>query len=633
MCGLTGFVNLNGDPASSDDLQRMTRALAHRGPDGEGIWTDGPVGLGHRRLAIIDLTSAGQQPMFTADQRFAIAYVGEVYNFQELRSELEGLGFQFRSRTDTEVVLAAWACWGPDCLPRFNGMFAFAIWDRLERKLHLARDRYGIKPLYYAEQSGAILFGSEIKSFIGHPRFRVEMDEEALLEYFTFQNFFTDKTLFRTVRTLPAGSRLTVDVGGNGVGKPTRYWDYDFNEPSEPASDEEYLEELDRLFRQAVTRQLISDVPVSSYLSGGIDSGSITAIAASEQPNLNTFTVGFDIRSASGMEIGFDERERAEYMSYLFRTQHYQTVLKAGDMERVLPRLMWHLEEPRVGQSYPNFSAAHLASRFGKVILSGAGGDELFGGYPWRYYRASDNQDFEEYVDHHYRFWQRLIPNRTLKKVFAPIEDKVSHVWTRDVLRDVFQHHAPKLTRPEDFINHSLYFEARTFLHGLLIMEDKLSMAHGLETRVPFLDNDLADFAQRLPVRLKLGNLGETVRLDENQPGSRPEQFFNRTRDGKQLLRKVMQRYVPDEVAQGTKQGFSGPDASWFRGESMDYVRSCLMTGSPLLYEFLDRREVERLLADHFEGRENRRLLIWSLLCVEHWCKIFLQGQTPEPVG
>lgn len=630
MCGLTGFVNLNGDPASTDEVQSMTQALVHRGPDDGGELTDGPVALGHRRLAIIDLSSAGRQPMRTADQRFVISYVGEVYNFRELRAELASSGFQFRSRSDTEVVLAAWARWGPDCLPRLNGMFAFAIWDSVERKLHLARDRYGIKPLYYSEGSGVLLFGSEIKSFLPHPKFRAEMDKEALLEYFTFQNFFTDRTLFRSVRTLPAGSTLRVDVGAKTVGQPAKYWDYDFSEPSSPASDEEYLEELDRLFRQAVSRQLVSDVPVASYLSGGIDSGSITAVAASERTNLNTFTVGFDTRSVSGLEIGFDERERAEYMSYLFHTRHYQTVLKAGDMERVLPELMWHLEEPRVGQSYPNFLAAHLASKFGKVILSGAGGDELFGGYPWRYYRASESQDFEEYVDHHYAFWQRLIPNRTLKKVFAPIEGEVAHVWTRDILRDVFQSHAPQLTRPEDFINHSLYFEARTFLHGLLVVEDKLSMAHGLETRVPFLDNDLAEFAQHLPVRLKLGNLGQVPRIDENQPGSRPEQFFTRTRDGKQLLRKVMGRYVPEEVAQGTKQGFSGPDASWFRGESMDYVRELLLKKTAHIYEFLDPAEVGSLLDDHFQGRENRRLLIWSLVCVEHWCRIFLAGETPD---
>ena len=206
-----------------------------------------------------------------------------------------------------------------------------------------------------------------------------------------------------------------------------------------------------------------------------------------------------------------------------------------------MKRLVWHLEEPRVGQSYPNFYAAQLASKFGKVVLAGTGGDELFGGYPWRYYRAVVNDDFDHYVDKYYAFWQRLIPNSQLKAVFAPIRADVGQVWTRDIFRDVFAHHADQLTRPEDYINHSLYFEAKTFLHGLLVVEDKLSMAHSLESRVPFLDNDLVDFATRLPVGSKLGNLGEVVRIDENEPGLKTRQFFEKTRDGKLILRKVMQ--------------------------------------------------------------------------------------------
>ena len=241
-----------------------------------------------------------------------------------------------------------------------------------------------------------------------------------------------------------------------------------------------------------------------------------------------------------------------------------------------MPRLIWHLEDPRVGQSYPNFYAAQLASKFVKVVLSGAGGDELFGGYPWRYYRAVVNDDFEHYVDKYYGFWQRLLPNESAERMFRPIASEVDAVNTRDIFRDAFASHAPELTRPEDYINHSLYLEAKTFLHGLLVVEDKLSMAHGLETRVPFLDNDLVDFAQRIPVRLKLGNLGEVVRLNENEPGPKTQRYFERTRDGKLLLRKVMQRYVPESITAGEKQGFSGPDASWFRGDSIDYVRGRL---------------------------------------------------------
>jgi asparagine synthase (glutamine-hydrolysing) len=339
--------------------------------------------------------------------------------------------------------------------------------------------------------------------------------------------------------------------------------------------------------------------------------------------------VGFDLHSASGIELGFDERERAEYLSYLLGTEHYEMVLKAGDMERAMAPLVWHLEEPRVGQSYPNYYAAQLAAKFAKVVLGGTGGDELFGGYPWRYYRAVVNDDFEQYVDKYYVFWQRLIPNTLIRRTFRPIWDDVSHVWTRDLFRDVFALHAQRLTQPEDYINHSLYFEARTFLHGLLVVEDKLSMAHGLESRVPFLDNDLVDFAQRIPVRFKLGNLGEVVRLNENDPGSKTQAFFEQTRDGKLILREMMERHVPAEITQRVKQGFSAPDASWFRGESIDYVRRVLFEEEPLIYEYLDADVVRELVEEHVSGRTSRRLLIWSLLCVEQWCRTFLTGQRP----
>ena len=294
-------------------------------------------------------------------------------------------------------------------------------------------------------------------------------------------------------------------------------------------------------------------------------------------------------------------------------------VLKAGDMERVLPKLAWHLEEPRVGQSYPNYYAARLAGKFVKVVMSGAGGDELFGGYPWRYYRAAGARGFEEYIDLYYLFWQRLVDNRHLQKLFAPIWPEVQHVWTRDIFRDVFRNRDSRLERPEDYINHSLYFEAKTFLHGLLVVEDKLSMAHGLETRVPFLDNELVDFAVRCPVALKLNNLREVMRVNENEPGDKQGKYFLKTNDGKQILRDVMRQYIPDDVAASVKQGFSAPDASWFKGDSIDYVRKQLFSGKPRIYEFLDAGTTQGLINEHLQGEQNRRLFIWSLLNVEQW--------------
>jgi asparagine synthase (glutamine-hydrolysing) len=302
--------------------------------------------------------------MISTDHRYVLTYNGEIYNHRELRTELEAVGYWFRSQSDSEVVLHGLAHWGSEALLRFNGMFALALWDRKMNKLLLARDRYGIKPLYYAQQGHAFAFGSEQKAITAQPQFARMLDKQALLEYFTFQNIFTDRTLLQGVHLLPAGHFATLDLATDKPAlKPTQYWDYRFREPDHAASKQEYLEELDRLFRQAVNRQLVGDVELGSYLSGGMDSGSITAIAVQSFSYLKTFTCGFDLSSASGIELAFDERAKAEAMSARFKTEHYEMVLKAGDMERCLPKLAWHLEEPRVGQSYPNFYAAKLAQQ------------------------------------------------------------------------------------------------------------------------------------------------------------------------------------------------------------------------------------------------------------------------------
>ncbi|MBT6050897.1 MAG: asparagine synthase (glutamine-hydrolyzing) [Candidatus Scalindua sp.] len=625
MCGIAGILNLNGEPVSPVLLRRMTDIIAHRGPDGEGFYINKGVGLGHRRLAIIDTSPAGHQPMITGDERLVITYNGEIYNFQELRLKLETLGYQFRSRTDTEVVLHAYVEWGDECVKHFNGMFAFAIWDNLKQELFLARDRYGIKPFYYVYTGNTFLFASEQKAILSSNDIKCVIDLDALLEYFTFQNIFTDKTLLKGIKIFPAGctSRIAFKDSGREL-TPSRYWDFDFREPENQLTDDEYLEELDFLLRQAVNRQLVSDVEVGSYLSGGMDSGSITSIAATQLPYIKTFTCGFDLNSASGLELGYDERQKAEFMSYLFKTEHYEMVLKAGDMERVLSEFAWHLEEPRVGQSYPNYYVAQLASKFVKVVLSGMGGDEIFAGYPWRYYKAVVNDNFEQYVDKYYRFWQRLIPNNEISNMFAPVWPQAKHVWTHDIFRNVFSRHAKELTRPEDYINYSLYFEAKTFLHGLLVVEDKLSMAHGLETRVPFLDNDLVDFSMKIPVRLKLRNLTETISINENEPAPKIDKYSQSTSDGKLLFRRAMERYIPKEVTDGKKQGFSAPDASWFRGESIEYVKRVIFNKNARIYEYFDHSVVQRLVNDHLEHRHNRRLFIWSLLNFEHWCENYL---------
>ncbi len=601
MCGIAGIFNFNKQPVAHSQIKAMTDIIAHRGPDGEGQYVDGFVGLGHRRLAIIDLSPAGHQPMQTRDGRFTITYNGEVYNFKEVRVQLESLGYQFHSNTDTEVVLNAFAEWQHECVKKFNGMFAFAIWDKKEKQLFLARDRYGIKPLYYCLTDQHLIFSSEIKAIMASNLYQSTLDKEGLVEYLTFQNFFTDKTLFQDVKMLMPGNYAYAKA--NGKIEKTQYWNFNFC-GSLKISEREAIEETDRLFKQAVQRQLVSDVHINAYLSGGIDSGAISMIAGQFVPHMKTFTIGFDLSSASGLELSFDERAKAEHISYLAKTEHYEMVLKAGDMERCMDKYVWHLEEPRVGQSYPNYYAAKLASKFGKVVLSGAGGDEFFGGYPWRYFYTDSSISFDHFIDQYYLKWQRLIPNSLLKDLLAPIWDEVQHVWTRDVFADVFKNIKKDTLTPDECINYSLYLEAKTFLHGLLVVEDKLSMAHGLETRVPFLDNDLVDFSMKVPVSMKIAN--SISNADENDLFSKKQAY----KEGKTILRKTLSKYLDKQVTENKKQGFSSPDASWFRGESIEFVRK-EFSNIPKIFDF---SVAKKIFDEHTSGLKNNRLAVWSLL-------------------
>jgi asparagine synthase (glutamine-hydrolysing) len=680
MCGITGALCLNHSGIDINCTKPMVDVVEHRGPDDAGYFFfhtgcrheqevsfefnltdnkfthlskllpsidskeakhrlsshDWDLFFGHRRLAILDISSAGHQPMSDLSKNIWLTYNGEIYNFKELKKELEARGHHFYTQTDTEVIIYAYIQWGIKCVEKFNGMFSFSLYDNYKKKLYLVRDRYGIKPLYYTITSThnnkfTFLFASEVKSLLQYKDYHVEMDCEALMEYLTFQNIFSDRTLYKNIRLLPPGQLIEIDLKKSESIKSIKhikkvqYWDFDFQEPGKIKDEKEYIEELHRLFAQAVQRQMVSDVEVGSYLSGGMDSASITCVAAKENKNLKTFTVGFDLNSVSGIEMACDERHVSEYLSYLYKTEHYEMVLKAGDMERCLPEFAWHLEEPRVGQSYPNYYASKLAGNFVKVVLGGSGGDELFGGYPWRYYRAVVNKDFEDYIDKYYLFWQRLIPNKQIKKVFLPIKDKVQHVWTRDIFKEVFQNQDKVPSSPEEFINRSLYFEAKTFLHGLFVVEDKLSMAHSLESRVPFMDNDLVDFAMHLPVKFKLGNLKEVIKLDENETGSKKNKYFQKTRDGKLLLRQMMKEYVPKKITSGVKQGFSSPDSSWFKGDSINYVKKRLLTKNARIYNYLDRTSINNLVNEHLNGSKNSRLLIWSLLNIEQWIENFLK--------
>ena len=634
MCGIVAVYQIDGQPISLAVLRHMTDSIRHRGPDGEGHYIDRSVALGHRRLAIIDLTPAGHQPMSNETGDVMITFNGEIYNYLQLRVELQAAGHRFQSQSDTEVIVHAYEEWGERCVERFNGMFAFAIYDRRPvegysrnadmGRMFLARDRYGVKPLYYYADYRHVLAASEIKALLCHPAVRTRLCYPALSEYFTFQNIFSDLTLFDGIRLLPAGCTLTIDPTDEQPLRQRRYWDYCFADDRRGLSMAECAEELGHLFDQAVVHQLVSDVPVGSYLSGGMDSGSITAVASRHIPRIHTFTCGFDLSSASGLELGFDERAAAEAMANLFKTEHYQVVLHAGDMEHILPDLVWHLEDLRVGQCYPNYYVAGLASKFVKVVLSGAGGDELFAGYPWRYYRGMQASSPQAFYDSYYSYWQRLVPDEDRVSFYrGEAFRELRHHAPLDVFRSVFAQSEPQLSTIEGIVNASLYFEIKTFLHGLFVVEDKISMAHGLETRVPFLDNNLVDFALRVPAAYKLRELAHAPQVDEDEVGKLKRYAAQPTADGKIVLRQAMSRLVPDGILARAKQGFSAPDASWFRGESIDYVNRLLRNQRARIYEILEPTYVTRKLDEHTSGQHNHRLFIWSLLSFEWWLRKF----------
>lgn len=627
MCGIAGVFNLGGAAVSEAVVEAMAEALAHRGPDGSGTWVHGDMGLSHRRLAILDTSPKGAQPMASKNGDWVIVFNGCIYNFKELRQELRGLGHEFVSGTDTEVIAEGLAAWGPAVFGRFNGMFAVAAYNGRSRELFLSRDRFGVKPLYYWFGPGKFVFASEIKAIMRHPDFRVELNPYALNEYFTFQNQFTFQTLFNGVYMLPPANTVRVNARSTEV-VHNSWWDYDFSAPDESLTFEDATAETKRLMEQSVVRQMVADVPVGSYLSGGMDSGSITAIAVRHVPRLSTFTCGFDMSEVTGVEANYDERHDAELMANSFKTEHYEQVMNAGDLSWSLPRVVWHLEDLRVGMSYPNYYISRLASKFVKVCLQGTGGDELFGGYPWRYYRVFRSIDQREFFNSYYDFWQRLVPDDDKRQLFQPdLFARVEIGEPRGIFERVFTFNKKlRYDTPEQHVQNSLYFEIKTFLAGLLLVGDKLSMANGLEERFPFLDNDLVEFAQRIPVRHKLASLEMMKRVDENEFRNKGQVYLESS-EGKTVLRQAMASYIPERILKRNKQGFSAPDESWYRGENAAYMMGLLLGKKTVSSEFIRPEYVRRIVNEHIEQRINHRLLLWSFMCFEWWCRLFLRGE------
>jgi asparagine synthase (glutamine-hydrolysing) len=629
MCGIVGVFNLNGEAFALSNLKQMANKIAHRGPDGDGYYIENQIGLAHKRLSILDLSTKGAQPMTSKDGNWVITFNGCIYNYLELKQTLQAKGHSFISTTDTEVIVEGLAEYGPIFFEKLNGMFSVGAWNKKEQTLYLSRDRYGIKPLYYWFNGKTIVFSSEIKAIIAHADYKIAVDMDALNQYFTFQNVFTYNTLFAGVTMLPPANTVKINSLTTNVYHHS-WWDYNFTEPDNKMSFEDAADLTKQYFERSVVRQMIADVPVGSYLSGGMDSGSITAIASKHIPRLTTFTAGFDMSDVTGFEANYDERRDAELMANYYKTEHYEQVINAGDLSWSLPRLVYHLEDLRVGMSYPNYYISRLASKFVKVCLQGTGGDELFGGYPWRYYRIFNSLNQPDFFDNYYGFWQRLSSDNDKTSLFQlEVLNKIDIKEPRRIFERVFTFNDNlKYTTPEQHIQNSLYFEAKTFLPGLLLVGDKLAMASGLEERFPFLDNDLVDLAQKIPVQHKLGNLHKMIRVDENEFRNK-KKVYQEFDDGKNVLRKAMSSFLPEKIINRKKQGFSAPDESWYRGENAHYIKELLLGKKAASSEFINPLYVERIIKEHIEQRINHRLLIWSLMCFEHWCRIFLNNEEP----
>ena len=663
MCGIAGILRLADRPIDPWRVKPMCDVLAHRGPDdagyaffsqGRGGRGDGgywvgfaderfrhlnehlPVlqgdyarselprysfdlALGHRRLAVLDLSHYGHQPMSSPDRRFWASYNGEIYNFRELRAELEAEGRVFRTRCDTEVLLHLFEARGPEALEQLDGMFALALFDRVEGRLFLARDRFGVKPLYYSERAGYLSFASEPKALLASGLVEPAIDPGALAEYLTFQNLLGERILLRDIRMLPPGEVLEASIRPGRTELKRWRFHRGFPAPEDRVEDPEAAAgRVLRAFESAVERQLVSDVAVGAYLSGGMDSGSIVAVAGRRLPRLTTFTGGFDLTNVSGIEQGFDERKDAEKLSHLLQTEHYAVVLHAGDMPAAMERLTWHLDDPRLGMCHQNWYVAKLASRFVKVCLAGAGGDELFGGYPWRYRHGIGATSPEDFDRRYFRYWHRLLGPEELGAILSPelrAHRQQAFEHFAEVMKGAPQPDAARSLR-SNLLVRALYFEFRTFLHGFLVVEDRISMAHSMESRVPFLDNALADLAFGLPAELKVRMGGHL----EKAPG------HIETAEGKWILRRAMRPLLPDEFTSKPKQGFSPPDENWFRGPSMQYVKEILLDPRTESRPWLDPHAVRATLEQHFRGERNHRLLIWSLLSLEWLQRHFVDG-------
>lgn len=635
MCGLTGFL-LSAPitlPLAERRLEVMTATLRHRGPDDKGIWSDGRAGLGFARLAIIDLSAAGHQPM-GVDGQVWLAFNGEIYNFQELRTELEGKGFVFRSRSDTEVILCGYLAWGADVLQRLRGMFAIAVWDQRARKLLLARDRIGKKPLNYALTDEGFFFGSEIKSVLAWPGMARDPDLSALHQFLTYQYVPAPLTAFRMVKKLPAGHKLVIGVDQEGrLSAPNieRYWRLPGPRPAHRAVNLiEAAEELTSRLEEAVRIRMISDVPLGAFLSGGVNSSAVVAMMARQSAGqVKTFSIGFE-------NAEYDETRYARMVAKRYGTDHHEFVVRPDAIE-ILPKLVYYYNEPFADPSaVPSFYLAELARRHVTVALNGDGGDEAFMGYN-RYvamYALSKLDQFPKWLRHSCASVIGNLPlrgriqsrakraagllradaqaqSRRYAFTITAFSDEQKQTDYGEAMRDFLQKSALDTLQPffdeaDSLVSGANWSDIHVYLpDDLMVKVDIATMAHSLESRSPLLDHVFLEWALTLPENVTMPN-GTT----------------------KSIFKKAMEPYLPADILYRPKMGFGCPVDHWFRNELREMAYDLLLSSKASSRGIVRRDAVERLLDEHCSGANAHHTRLWPLLMMELWFRMWIDADS-----